>query len=152
MSYDYVNAMEELAKASLMVRDLADGILGTVIIEANACVILTEEDKASHEAALAEIHQGQLDMAERGWHRAPDFITKHMWKKNHNVERAAWFFNDHEKQETRWILCTLTTRFGLRAVFTNEEDLGARTIKGDELRAIIESELERHSRFETSEE
>jgi hypothetical protein len=139
MSQDYKNAMEELARASLCIRDLADGIVGTVLIEADAFAgAPSGEDVESHRLALEEIYEGQADLALRGWTRAPEFLTKRMWMPNHNVERAAWFKDDHEKKETKWITCSITTRFGLRATFTNEPDPGTRLVQGDELRAIAE--------------
>lgn len=140
MTDDLRNAMEELARASLLIRDLADGIIGTVIVEAPAYVVPTEEDLEEHRLALEEIHQGQVDMALRGWHRAPEFLVRRMWMPNHNVERAAWFKDDHEKQETKWITCSITTRFGLRAVFTNEPDPGARMCGPEEIRALAAGE------------
>jgi len=141
---DWASEMEALARASLMIRDLAKGIKGTVLIEAPAFVgVPSPEDIEGHERAVAEIHQGQLDMAAAGWHRAPDFLIEHMWVPHHNVERAAWFKDDHEKKQTDWIMCSITTRFGLRAVFTSEEDYGTRTLGHDEIRRIAQEHYER---------
>lgn len=135
-----LNAMEELAKASLMIRDLADGIEGTVMIETPAWDEISDptEVQEAMERCKREIHQGQVDMALRGWHRAPDWLIDHMWVPNHHQSHAAWFFNDHEKKETRWITATFISGFGFRATFTNEVDRGARICGPEEIRYLAE--------------
>jgi hypothetical protein len=136
-----LNAMEVLARASMMIRDLADGILGEVVIETSAydeCSPPSEELIEEMRRAKAEIHQGQIDMALRGWHRAPDFLIRRMWVPNHHQERAAWFKDDHEKKKTNWITVLFTFGFGFRAVFTNVLDPGIRMIEMEELAEALE--------------
>ena len=139
MPDNYTNAMEELARASMMIRDLAKGIVGQVLIEAPAFVVPTEEDFEEHRLAVEEIHQGQRDMARLGWHRAPDAYAKLIQGRNHNTSTACWFKNDHEKKETLWIKCRITTRFGLRALFWNTIDPGERMVGPEELASIFEN-------------
>jgi hypothetical protein len=136
MSQDYLNAMEELAKASLFIRDLAKGFVGEVLIEVPAFAVPTEEDLEEHRRAVEEIHQGQLDMAALGWSRAPKFLVDRMWTPQHNTEFAAWFKDDHEAKETKWIRCTIMRRFGLRAKFWSTTDPGERMIGIDEIREL----------------
>jgi hypothetical protein len=128
--------MEELARASLLIRDLAKGIEGTVLIETSAydeCSPPSDELKEEMRLCLEEIHQGQRDMHALGWHRAPDFLIERMWVPNHHQDRAAWFKDDHERRETKWITACFTFGFGFRALFTNEPDPGARMVGTDEM-------------------
>lgn len=127
MSDDFLNAMEELARASLTIPNLVDGYEGRVVLDI--------DDFDSAEELVAEIHEAQVYMAERGWSRCKE-AEKLMPYAKHNVECGAWFKDDHEKRETKWIRCTITTRFGLRAVFWNTVDPGERLIGPEELKAL----------------
>lgn len=128
---DYTNAMEELARASLTIPDLVDGYEGRVELDIS--------DFDSAEELVAEIHEAQVYMAAKGWIRSRE-LERLMPYAQHNVECGAWFKDDHEKRKTNWIRCTITTRFGLRAVFWNTIDPGERMAHPDELRTLSRGE------------
>ena len=120
-----LNAMEELARASLTIQNLVDGYEGRVVLEI--------EDFDSAQELIAEVHEAQVYMAMNGWTRCPEFERTMPYRK-HNVECGAWFKDDHETETTKWIRCTITVRFGLRAVFWNTIDPGERMAHPSELR------------------
>jgi len=130
--------MEELARASMLIRDLAKGIQGEVLIETPAYALPGEEDVEEHRLALEEIHQGQVDMKLLGWVRAPQILVDRMWVPHHNVIYAAWFRDDHENKRTDWIRCSITSRFGLRARFWNTIDPGDRMIGTEEMLELLD--------------
>jgi hypothetical protein len=113
--------MEALARASLMIRDLAKGIKGEVVMD------IDQYD--SPRQLLAEIHEGQRELAMNGWTRSLSDAVLMPYNQN-NVECGAWFRNRKLNGEWRtdWIRCTITTRFGLRAVFWNVDHLGEHQI------------------------
>ena len=117
---DVLNAMEELAKASLFVRDLANGIVGEVVMD--------QSDYDTPAEIVEEIHQAQLDLHALGWHRCKDAAVLMPYNHN-NVECGAWFKNKPDGSGTDWIRCTITTRFGLRAVFWNVVNPGEHQVK-----------------------
>ena len=128
---DYTNAMEELARASLTIQNLVDGYEGRVELDIS--------DFDSAEELVVEIHEAQVYMAQTGWTRCPE-VERLMPYAQHNVECGAWFKDDHEKRETNWIRCTVTTRFGLRAIFWNTIDPGERLAHPDELQTLSRGE------------
>jgi hypothetical protein len=120
MTQDLLNAMEELAKMSLFVRDLAEGITGEVLMDIS--------DYDSPQELLNEIHEAQFDLAQRGWSRCKDSAVLMPYNQR-NVECGAWFKNKPDGDGTDWIRCTITTRFGLRARFWNVIHLGEHQVK-----------------------
>lgn len=129
---DLLNAMEELARASLTIPDLVRGFEGRVVLDIS--------DFDSPAELVQEIHEGQVCLAQNGWIRCKEAEAL-MPYAQHNVECGAWFKDDHEKRETKWIRCTITTRFGLRAVFWNTVDPGERLIGPEELRELAKRRM-----------
>ena len=118
--YSGPNAMEELVKAALTVSDLAGGYQGRVELDESYYDDLQD--------LLKEIYDGQIALAEHGWTRDKKAAELMPYQK-HNVECGAWFKNKADGSGTDWMRCTITTRFGLRAVFWNTVDPGEHQLK-----------------------
>lgn len=113
---DEVSEMEVLARASLLVRDLAKGIEGWVVYETD------DWTHDEHRRVKNLIHQAQLDMFEAGWQRYSPWEAQLQLGGNHNVEVAAWWKRDRRGRKPRWITARITHRFGLRAVFYSNQE------------------------------
>jgi len=127
------NPLLAIAEAALYIPELARGLEGEVVIAASACVVMNEEDVASHKRTLAEIHRAQRTLVEAGWRRHPSKERTWNEQSSHNVEIACYFkrfdqteppprsdllFRDNNKRALpNWIVVRVTTRFGLHAEF-----------------------------------
>jgi hypothetical protein len=144
VSDNYKNAMEELARASLTIPDLTKGFVGRVELDIS--------DFDSSEELVAEIHEGQVAMRLAGYRRCPA-AERIMPYHQHNIECGAWFKDDHEKKQTDWIRCTISTRFGILATFWNTIDPGERMIGPEELLYLAENSGEQQNpRYESATE
>jgi len=113
------NEMEALARASLLVRDLAEGIPGTVVLSTPATLIPHSEE---HERVVLQIYRGQMALRDQGWQR--DRKVEWRLAGNHNVEVGAWKKRFPGEKAPRWVTVRVTTRFGLRAVFHSSQTPG----------------------------
>lgn len=108
------NAMEELAKASMTIADLAQGRAGTAYLYAG--------EDGSNQDVVAQIHAGQVFLYLAGWRQ--DREKERLLNGGHVHEGCVYRKRFPGERATRYISGWVSRRFGVVACFTSTQEQG----------------------------